>query len=378
MNDSTPAGPELSGVHVMLVEDDDTIRELLTDILTLDGAEVTVASSGNEARALLAALRPQLIISDVMMPDGDGHELLRSLQADPILSVVPFIFLTARSEPTDRRAGMNLGADDYLVKPVSRQDLIDAVRARLVRSRIAGFCQNRTDERQRDIYARRVPAQLMTPLHTIRGAGEILLLESVLGSENRELAEMIIAASDRMARTVKRFWRLCELQATVRRIPGEAHGDVSCWTANAGERLAETANAAAAEAGRSNDLSIESQPVTVPIGEDDLVLLVRELVDNALRFSSPGSPISVFMGTGGREWSLIVRDQGCEITPADVESLKRLSQGYIDGSCREPRGMGLALVDSIARVNGLEVNFSADHPRGLRVCVSKTADKSPL
>lgn len=378
MSNSTIAGPELSGVHIMLVEDDDTIRELLTDILTLDGAEVTVASSGNEARALLAALRPQLIISDVMMPDGDGHELLRSLQADPILSVVPFIFLTARSEPTDRRAGMNLGADDYLVKPVSRQDLIDAVRARLVRSKIAGFCQSRTDQQLHDVYARRVPAQLMTPLHTIRGAGEILLLESAFGSENRELAEMIIAASDRMARTVKRFWRLFELQATTKSVPCESHGDLSDWTAKAGELLTETANAAAEEAGRAKDLSIESLPSTVPLGEDDFVLLVRELVENAVRFSSPGSPVSVFMGACDREWNLTIQDQGCEITAADVESLKRMSQGYVDGSCREPRGMGLALVDSIARVNGLTLSFEAAHPKGLRVCVSKAGDKSPL
>lgn len=355
----------------MLVEDDDTIRELLADILHMEGAEVTAASSGNEARSLLVVVRPQLIISDVMMPDGDGHELLRSVQADPMLNGVPFIFLTARSEPADQRRGMNLGADDYLVKPVSSRDLVDAVRARLNRSRVAGLCQRQLDVQFRDEYARRVPAELMTPLHTIRGAGEILQMDSRIGDDNQELVNMIITGCDRMARAVKRFWRLCELQATLRKLPAQEHAQPASDTEAIAGKLADTAKAIAADARRDADLVLDLRSVKSPFDEEDLVLMFRELVENAFRFSSSGSPVSVFAGAGENGWCLVICDQGSPMSPAEIEAMKRLMQGYPEDSTREPRGMGLAIVDSIARVYGFSVAFSPAQPRGLRVCVSQ-------
>jgi DNA-binding NarL/FixJ family response regulator len=78
---------------------------------------------------------PALILCDIMMPGMDGHEVLARLRADAALKAVPFIFLTAKGTPPDIREGMNLGADDYLPKPVSRNDLLKAVRTRLERAK---------------------------------------------------------------------------------------------------------------------------------------------------------------------------------------------------------------------------------------------------
>lgn len=372
MNVVSPEGPLLSGIHIMVVEDDDVISELLTDLLVIEGAEVTTAGSGNQARALLATVRPQLIISDVMMPDGDGHELLRSLQADPMFDGVPFIFLTARSEPADQRRGMNLGADDYLVKPVSRQDLLDAVRARLRRSQVAGFCQRELDAQLRDENARRMPAQLIAPLHTIRGAAEIQLMDAALDRGNRELAEMIISATDRMARSVKRFWRLTELHATLRRAAAEKPARPVGDSGTSRARLAEGAEAIAAEAARLADFSATLHPVPFPMEENDLLLLTRELLDNAFRYSPPGSPVHLATHLENGRWTLSVIDRGHDLAPAEVESMHRWLQGFPDASSREPQGMGLALVDSLARAHGFLVKFASAQPTGLKVTVSQT------
>jgi DNA-binding NarL/FixJ family response regulator len=78
--------------------------------------------------------KPDLILCDVMMPEMDGHGVLQALQADADLARVPFIFLTAKGEKADHRSGMNLGADDYLTKPVANSDLIRAIETRLRRS----------------------------------------------------------------------------------------------------------------------------------------------------------------------------------------------------------------------------------------------------
>jgi DNA-binding NarL/FixJ family response regulator len=76
---------------------------------------------------------PDLILCDIMLPGADGHAVLRAIRAEPAIAGTPFIFLTARGEKGDLRAGMNLGADDYLTKPVSAEDLLAAVQSRLHR-----------------------------------------------------------------------------------------------------------------------------------------------------------------------------------------------------------------------------------------------------
>jgi DNA-binding NarL/FixJ family response regulator len=79
------------------------------------------------------AFKPDLIICDVMMPELDGHGVLRTLRSEKATATVPFIFLTAKGEKIDQREGMNLGADDYLTKPVARTDLLASVKVRLAR-----------------------------------------------------------------------------------------------------------------------------------------------------------------------------------------------------------------------------------------------------
>ena len=119
---------------ILLIEDNTPLRENLGEILTLEGFHVLAAADGRSALKLAAGQRPDLILCDIMMPGMDGYEVLARLRADPALKAVPFIFLTAKGTPPDIRVGMNLGADDYLPKPVSRKDLLKAVRTRLDRA----------------------------------------------------------------------------------------------------------------------------------------------------------------------------------------------------------------------------------------------------
>lgn len=119
--------------HILVIEDDQQTRENLETILQMEGFAVTTAPDG---RAGLDAVRrnsADLILCDVMMPKLDGHEVLRELRLDPTTTGIPFVFLTSRGERADQRAGMNLGADDYLCKPVDADDLLATVRTRLRR-----------------------------------------------------------------------------------------------------------------------------------------------------------------------------------------------------------------------------------------------------
>jgi two-component system, OmpR family, response regulator len=118
--------------RLLVVDDEATILELLSGSLRLAGFEVVMAASGAEAVRAAASSRPDLVLLDVMMPDGDGFETLRRIRSGG--SEVPVIFLTARDEVTDRVRGFKEGGDDYVTKPFSLDELLGRIRAVLKRT----------------------------------------------------------------------------------------------------------------------------------------------------------------------------------------------------------------------------------------------------
>jgi len=110
------------------------MRRNITALLRYHDYKPIEAENGRSGVALAQREKPDLILCDVMMPELDGHGVLQALQQDPHLALIPFIFLTAKGEKDDLRSGMNLGADDYLTKPVANADLVRAIEARLRRS----------------------------------------------------------------------------------------------------------------------------------------------------------------------------------------------------------------------------------------------------
>lgn len=119
---------------ILVIEDNEDVRENIQEILELSDYEVLIAENGKEGKEKAIAERPDLILCDVMMPILDGFGVLRILSKTPETADIPFIFLTAKVERADMRKGMNLGADDYLTKPFDDVELLDAIELRLKKS----------------------------------------------------------------------------------------------------------------------------------------------------------------------------------------------------------------------------------------------------
>jgi DNA-binding NarL/FixJ family response regulator len=118
---------------ILIIEDDDNFRSSISLILKMEGFEVRTAKNG--ALGIAAALenRPDLILCDIMMPEMDGYSVLEYLKKDSNFDDIPFIFVTALGDRNNIRRGMNVGADDYLTKPFSAEELVAAVVGRLHR-----------------------------------------------------------------------------------------------------------------------------------------------------------------------------------------------------------------------------------------------------
>jgi putative two-component system response regulator len=123
----------MSNTSVLIVEDNDVLRDGLDDALTIEGYKVLTAEEGNAALQIMESSTPDLIISDIAMPVMNGYEFFAEVRKRPEWVTIPFIFLTARSEQRDILAGKGLGVEDYLTKPVSREELLTTIKSRLTR-----------------------------------------------------------------------------------------------------------------------------------------------------------------------------------------------------------------------------------------------------
>src|SRR6185503_1146674 len=119
--------------RILVVDDEESITQLVSTVLRYEGFEVECAGSGRAAVKLTDRFRPDLVVLDVMLPDLDGFEVYRRLSATE--PRVPVLFLTAKDQPADRVHGLTLGADDYVGKPFSLEELVARVRAVLRRTR---------------------------------------------------------------------------------------------------------------------------------------------------------------------------------------------------------------------------------------------------
>ncbi|TGE08716.1 response regulator [Hymenobacter fodinae] len=120
---------------ILLIEDNELIRENTAEILELSGYSVLTAENGKAGVEKALHTKPDLVVCDIMMPVLDGYGVLQIFNQNEQLAGVPFIFLTAKTERTDMRRGMELGADDYLTKPFDEAELLSAIRGRLNRFR---------------------------------------------------------------------------------------------------------------------------------------------------------------------------------------------------------------------------------------------------
>lgn len=131
---------------ILIIEDDKVLLENIVQMLEMEGFQTLSAYNGKDGLEVARMENPDLILSDIMMPEMDGYQVLKKLSQETETMAIPFIFITAKTTRDDVRHGMNLGADDYITKPFTQKELIGAVNARLKKyERLARFRMKNTE-----------------------------------------------------------------------------------------------------------------------------------------------------------------------------------------------------------------------------------------
>jgi two-component system, sensor histidine kinase and response regulator len=348
---------------ILVIEDEEAIRENILDLLEAENFESMGAANGKIGIKMAIAQIPDLILCDMMMPEIDGHGVLKALRSEPITATIPFIFLTAKAEKTDIRLGMELGADDYITKPCTPQELLKAVAIRLDKHKAISIKSQKTLDELRSNISMSLPHELRTPLNAIMGFSELILSEySIL--EESDILEMmgyIQLSGHRLYRLIQNFLLYTDLEiaATNPELLKEMRSsEFSCVES----LLSEKARQQAKQANRIDDLQLNLENSSVAIDSMRLTKILEELLDNAFKFSSEGTPVFVTALVENQRFILSVKDQGRGMTVDQIAQLEAYMQFDRQLYQQAGLGLGLAIVKRITELHGgnLEVESFPD------------------
>ncbi|MBO3458097.1 response regulator [Aetokthonos hydrillicola Thurmond2011] len=364
--------------QILVIEDETSIRQNLLDLLALEDFKVISAENGQIGLQLAQQTIPDLIICDVMMPELDGHNVLKILRQEPTTATIPFIFLTAKSDKTDFRQGMELGADDYLTKPFTRAELLTAITSRLEKQAVFNQQSQQKLDDLRSSITLSLPHEMRTPLNGILGFSELLIKDvDILNShEIREMAEGIHKSATRLLRLIQNFLLYAELEI-ISSAPERINLMQSYRTVFPTVALTNLIIEKAKQVGRTGDLQVNlSTNCSLKINETKLYKIIEELIDNALKFSSLGTIIQVNTASINNKLILSFLDHGRGMTSAQISELGAYRQFERKLYEQQGSGLGLIIAKRLVELHGGELKINSQPNEKTLVQVVLPCDNS--
>lgn len=329
---------------IVLIEDDELLSENLVEILSENEYEVIRAGNGKEGMKIIKSQVPDLVISDIVLPGASGLELKRKLNKDPLVSTIPFIFLSAMSDIKDVRKGMELGADDYVIKPFTNEELLKSIRLRLDKNEIF---KKHNKELTRSI-AFSLPHEFNNPLISILGYSE--MIEDICEKNKLEnsgeivkCSRIINLAGQELLGLIKRFLLVIKLE-TIFSDPEEIYkynedgtkfslaADIKKFISKLSLEKYENRVVVQENVGEA----------IIKISEEDFSIVVSELIENAFKFGIKNTEIFVTESVEDKFYCLLIKNYGRGMTREQISQIGLFQQ--FEREKYEQRGSGIGLV----------------------------------
>jgi two-component system sensor histidine kinase/response regulator len=296
--------------RILVIEDEKDVRENIIELLTAEGFTAVGAENGTRGVQLARELLPDVILCDILMPGLDGYGVLAVLNQEGLTAAIPFIFITARVTRADARKAMDLGADDYITKPFTRQELLNAIYIRTNKHKVlADKISQKTNQTRRD-FAYALPSQILAPLEVILTSSEQLINDyQILEKEHiTGVAGRINRSAKDLLRIIQNYMFYAELDFMQSAQPDLPEREV--FTAS--NVIEEMAFEITKSYERVADLDCNIQEGNLSISELYLQKIVEELVDNAFKYSPRGSGVVISgkIKPDNNHYELSIIDQG--------------------------------------------------------------------
>ncbi len=328
----------------ILAVDDDQVNLQVYDVLLRNDYDLLSVSSGAEALQVAETFKPDLILLDIMMPGMNGYETCKKIRSDPRLRFVKIILVSAESMVNDRLRGYDAGADDYVTKPFSPDELLAKIR---VTMRLKSA--EEVDQLKTDILSL-LCHETRTPLNSIVGPGEILASEEHMDDlARKELASLVILGADKLLRLFEKVLLLSQIRAGKLEFEG--------LPVDLTELIDDTLAELKTEMKQKEVLvEVEAPPVLVAMGCDKhLRIVFKSILHNAIRFSPKKGVIRVSLNQEGTMSVVGITDFGPGIEP---EHLPHIFEEFAVRNVlnhSEGTGLGLAISRAVATHLGGEV-----------------------
>lgn len=353
---------------ILVIEDEEDLREVVVSALNNAGYQASSASNGLQGVEKAFADQPDLVISDVEMPNMDGLTVLTWLRNDPTTAAIPFILMTSFVEKVPMRLGMNAGADDYLSKPFQISDLVDAVKSRLAKSeKLIQVSQLKLQE-VRTLLSSSLPMPLLAPLTEILSRTELLRSGgvSLAKGEVRECADTIDRSVARLHKLIQDHLLYTEIELAPTN-PEKISEACERRTESPRKLIEDAAVSVAGRLNRSEDLVLKIGEIEAPIGQEYLKRITEELVENACQFSRPGTPVRVTTLCAGGDFELSVHDEGRGFRTGNPATSSAAEESDQDADERNRFGLGLAIVKRLAEMHGGNLTFPTTEGTAIEV-----------
>ncbi len=362
---------------ILVIEDETSIRELLLELLTAEGFQAIAAEDGSVGVQRAQEILPDLILCDVLMPRMNGYEVLDTLRKNPATATIPLIFLTAMGTKENIRHGMELGADDYLTKPCTSTELVKAIASRFEKQEIIARQSQQQLNHLRSSIALSLPHELRTPLHAILGLAELLIDDhaKIDRQDLLEIAQSIHSAGERLHRLIQNFLLYIEVQAAYRD-SNRVKMLQSAKLYYPKVLIASVATKTAEQFGRSGDLYLKLENTPLKISDQQLSKIVEEVTNNAFKFSSFGTAVSLNSTIEGEMFVLSVTDHGRGMTAEQIASLGayiQFERGYYE---QQGQGLGLAITKGLVELHGGELTITSQPGKQTTVCIALPIENS--
>jgi two-component system, sensor histidine kinase and response regulator len=353
---------------ILVIDDEEWLREMIHLALKQKGFDVVESNNGADGIERARAELPDLILCDVNMEKVDGYLTLASLRNEAPTAAIPFILMTGLADNAGMRHGMELGADDYLPKPFTTDALYAAVEARLKKAQTVRDEAERKLAHLRDNISLMMPHEMRTPLNGILSNAE-LLASSAATLKTPEIAEIgqeIHNSSLRLERLIENFLIYAQLEL-IAADPQNVNALRIGKTENSGSLIREHATAQATQAGRARDLSLQINDLVVPMAAEYLAKITDELVQNAFKFSDPGTPVCVATSESFNSIVFSVSDQGRGFSTEQIARVGAYMQFERKMNEQQGLGLGLTIAKRLVELHGGAISIEGKKGEGATI-----------
>ena len=357
--------------RILVIEDEHSILDNIVEVLESEDFEVMGVDNGRSGIEAAIDFRPDLILCDIMMPEFSGHDVLMAVRTESSIAAVPFVFLTALATRSAMRRGMELGADDYLTKPFTPDELIATVRGRLDKQALVETLHADDMDRLRANIIYALPHELRTPLTGLVGCAEFIVMdyETIEREQMRNIAEIMLRSIYRLEHLIENHLLYAQLEL-IKNQPETIQNMRAARLEYPSSAIAGAAQERASTHKRDDDVYLDVYDVRTAIGEDHMRKIAGELVDNALKFSVAGTPVMVSGWSENSSYHLRIADQGRGMKSEELRQIGAFNQ--FNRAVYEQQGAGLGLIVSkrLVEIHGGRFDIASQPDRGTTIDIA--------